>query len=119
MKKYKAISLKQPWANLITTGKKTIETRKWTTKYRGDLVICSSQTPKIEPFGKALCIVELYDIKPMTKEHEKAACIKVYKGAYAWFLRNLRPISPPFSVKGQLGIFEIEIPETVKISFLV
>lgn len=73
----KAISLKQPWANLVASGKKTIETRKWSTKYRGDLVICSSQNPKIEPYGKALCIVELYDVKPMEKKHEKGACIKV------------------------------------------
>lgn len=104
----KAISLKQPWANLVTSGKKTIETRKWTTKYRGDLVICSSQNPKIEPYGKALCIVELYDIKPMTKEHEKKACIKVYPGAYAWYLRNLRLLKKITPVKGSLGIFNIE-----------
>lgn len=74
---YKAISLKQPWANLIAAGKKTIETRKWSTKYRGDLVICSSQNPKIEPYGKALCIVELYDIKPMEAKDEKKACMKL------------------------------------------
>jgi hypothetical protein len=105
----KAISLKQPWANLVASGKKTIETRKWTTKYRGDLVICSSQNPKIEPYGKAICVVELYDIKPMIKEHEEKACIKVYPGAYAWFTRNLRPINPPIPVKGSLGIFNLAI----------
>lgn len=32
---YKAISLKQPWANWVAEGKKMIETRKWTTRYRG------------------------------------------------------------------------------------
>lgn len=107
---YKAISLKQPWANLVASGKKTIETRKWSTRYRGDLVICSSQNPKIEPYGKALCIIELYDIKPMAKEYEKKACIKTYPRAYAWFLRNLRPISPPIRVKGSLGIFNLKLP---------
>ena len=111
---YKAISLKQPWANLVAEGKKTIETRKWTTRYRGDLVICSSQTPKIKPYGEAICTVELYDIKPMVKEHEKDACCEVYDGAYSWFLRNLRLLKPTFPVKGQLGIYEIEIPEEVK-----
>lgn len=107
---YKAISLKQPWANLVASGKKTIETRRWSTKYRGDLVICSSQNPKIEPYGKALCIVELYDIRPMTKNDEKKACIKIYPGAYAWMLRNLRKIDPPITVKGSLGIFKIDLP---------
>src|SRR3989344_2753763 len=80
----KAISLKQPYANLVCSGKKTIETRKWNTKYRGDIVICSSQLPKVEPFGKALCIVEVYHTEPMKKEHEKKACIKTYPKAWAW-----------------------------------
>jgi hypothetical protein len=106
----KAISLKQPWANLVATGKKTIETRKWSTKYRGNLVICSSQNPKIEPYGKALCIVDLYDVRPMTKADEKKACIKLYPKAHAWLLRNLRPISPPIPVKGSLGIFNLKLP---------
>ena len=105
---YKAISLKQPWANLVASGKKTIETRKWSTNYRGDLVICSSQKPKIDPAGYALCIVELYDVRPMEKKDEKKACVKVYPRAHSWFLRNLRPIKP-FPVKGSLGIYNLEI----------
>lgn len=105
----KAISLKQPWANLVADGKKTIETRKWSTKYRGDLIICSSQNPKIKPYGKALCIVELYDVRPMTRTDEKKAHIKFYPGAYAWMLRNLRKIDPPIPVKGSLGIFDLKI----------
>lgn len=107
--KYKAISLKQPFANLVASGAKTIETRKWSTNYRGDLVVCSSQNPKIEPYGKALCVVELYDIKPMEKKHEKKARIKVYPKAHAWFLRNLRPITPPVPIKGSLGIFNLKL----------
>lgn len=114
-KTMKAISLKQPWANLVAEGKKTIETRKWATKYRGDLVICSSQTPKIKPYGCALCVVELYNIEPMRKEHEKEACIEVYKGARSWFLRNLRKIDPVFPVHGQLSIYNLEIPRGVLI----
>lgn len=110
MKTHKAISLKQPWANLVCEGKKTIETRKWTTNYRGDLVICSSQNPKIEPFGCALCVIELYDVKPMTKRDEKKACVKVYPKANAWFLRNIRKFKKPIPVKGQLGIYNINLP---------
>lgn len=108
-KTWKAISLKQPWANLIANGEKTIETRKWTTNYRGDLVICSSKKPNIHPAGYALCIAELYHIEPMKKAHERRACIKIYPGAYSWFLRNIRPIKPIVPVKGQLGIFDIKL----------
>lgn len=106
-KVFKAISLKQPWANLVAAGKKTIETRKWITKYRGDLVICSSKNPKIYPSGYALCVVELYHIEPMKRKHQKKACIDIYPGAYSWFLRNIRPINPPIAVKGRLGIFDL------------
>lgn len=112
-KTMKALSLKQPWANLITEGKKTIETRKWSTKYRGDLVICSSARPAIKPSGYALCVVELYNVEPMRKEHEKEAGIKLYQGAYSWFLRNLRKIDPGFPIKGQLGIFNLKVPRGV------
>jgi len=115
MKKvYKAISLKQPWANLIAQGKKTIETRKWTIPYRGDLVICSSKNPKIEPAGYALCIVNLHHIEPMEKSHEKRACIKVYPGAYSWFLRNIRPLNKLVPVKGRLGVFDLTLGSAKK-----
>jgi hypothetical protein len=35
----KAISLWQPWASAIAAGIKTMETRHWTTNYRGPLAI--------------------------------------------------------------------------------
>lgn len=35
----KVLSLWQPWASLVTLGVKTIETRSWSTKYRGPLAI--------------------------------------------------------------------------------
>ena len=33
----KALSVHQPFAGLIASGEKTIETRRWPTSYRGDL----------------------------------------------------------------------------------
>jgi hypothetical protein len=38
----KALSLHQPWASLIGLGVKTIETRSWSTKYRGPLAVHAS-----------------------------------------------------------------------------
>lgn len=35
----KAITVRQPWASLIAAGVKTIETRSWSTKYRGPLAV--------------------------------------------------------------------------------
>jgi hypothetical protein len=39
----KAISLWEPWASLMRTGAKAIETRHWQTSYRGWLLICASR----------------------------------------------------------------------------
>ena len=58
----KAISLLQPWASLIASGAKKIETRSWSTKYRGPLAIHASKGYKAknldmawkEPFFVAL-----------------------------------------------------------------
>lgn len=118
----KAISLKQPWADFILKGVKTIETRTWATNYRGDLLICSSKT--FDPlfndmrmeyrnnleFGRALCIVELYGIRPMIEADEEAACCRIYPGAYSWLIRNIIPIKS-FPIKGALRIFEVEFNE--------
>ena len=41
----KALSLKQPFAELVVSGKKTIEIRKWNTKFRGEFYIHASKTP--------------------------------------------------------------------------
>ena len=35
----RALTIRQPWASLIAAGVKTIETRSWSTKYRGPLAI--------------------------------------------------------------------------------
>lgn len=35
----KALTIRQPWASLIAHGVKTIETRSWSTEYRGPLAI--------------------------------------------------------------------------------
>lgn len=39
----KALSLTQPWASLVALGAKRIETRSWSTDYRGPLAIHASK----------------------------------------------------------------------------
>lgn len=99
----KALSVKQPWANLIASGEKTIETRKWSTDYRGDLLIVSSRSPRIEPAGYALAVARLVECRPMTRQDEREACCPLYPDAYAWVLTDIRAIKP-FPVKGHLGV---------------
>ncbi len=101
-----ALSIRQPWASMIASGKKTIETRVWGTDHRGDILIVSSKTPNIAPAGYAIAIAELVDCRPMTTRDEKAACCPVYPNAVAWVLRNVRAIEP-FPVKGRLRLYEV------------
>jgi len=44
----KTLSIRQPWAELIIQGRKTLELRTWTVKYRGPLAIHASQTVERE-----------------------------------------------------------------------
>ena len=39
----KCLSLKQPYAELLVSGKKTIEVRKWKTKFRGQFLVHASK----------------------------------------------------------------------------
>lgn len=41
----KALTLWQPWASLIAVGAKTIETRGWSTKYRGPVLVHAAKRP--------------------------------------------------------------------------
>lgn len=54
----KALTMTQPWATLVALGENTIETRSWSTRYRGPLAI---HTAKGFPeSARALCDVEPY-----------------------------------------------------------
>jgi len=118
----KAVSIKQPWASLIVEGTKTIETRKWATKYRGPLLLVSSkQVDRYgpancvrgpQPLGMALAVANLVDCRIMKRSDEEAACCQEYPGAYAWVLEDVKPIEP-FPVKGQLSLYDVEIPDVL------
>ena len=107
---FRALSVRQPWAGLIASGRKTIETRTWATKYRGELLIVSSKRPPIEPAGCTVALADLVDCRPMSADDEAAACCEVYPGAFAWVLGNIRTVAP-VPVKGALGIFRTEVDE--------
>jgi hypothetical protein len=44
-----ALSLKQPWAALLVSGRKTIEVRRWTTQFRGELLIHAANVDDDRP----------------------------------------------------------------------
>lgn len=102
-----ALSVQEPWATRILREGKTIETRTWETKYRGDLVICASKRPESPNAGKALCIVRLVECRPMVPADEAAAQCWCEPGDWAWVLADLRPFARPFVQKGALGLFVV------------
>jgi hypothetical protein len=120
----KALSVKQPHAAFIASEKKSIEVRSWSTKFRGDVIIASSASPdRIAmdglppmPGGVTLCIVDLFDVRPLVATdadaarmpEEHIAKLNEEKPHYAWCLRNIRPIATR-AVKGRLGLWEIEL----------
>lgn len=115
----KAISLKQPWAQMIVDGTKTIETRMWSTKHRGELLIVSSLKGDRAAFdrfpqytdlmaGAALCFVDLVDCRPMTPADERAARCACEPGRFAWILKDVRDIER-FHVRGQLSLYDVEM----------
>ncbi|HEY1074079.1 MAG TPA: ASCH domain-containing protein [Patescibacteria group bacterium] len=104
----KAISLKQPYANWIAEGKKTLETRTWATKHRGNLLIVSSRLPALEPAGYAVAVVEVIACRPMTEQDEQAACVSLYPKAWVWELAHIHRIKP-IPLKGSLGIYSVPI----------
>lgn len=52
----KGLSLTQPWASLVAIGAKRIETRSWSTSYRGDVLIHAAK--KFPADARCLCPVE-------------------------------------------------------------
>ncbi len=107
----KALSVKQPWANMIARGEKAIELRSWGTNHRGDLLICSSKRPDIAPAGCALAIVNMVDCRRATQEDEEKACSTVWiKTDFAWVFENVRRLRP-WPIKGAIGLFDIEYEE--------
>jgi len=106
----KALSVKQPWANLIAFGAKTIETRTKITNYRGPLLIVSSKEPNIHPAGCAVAIVDLVDSREMISEDIEEACCPMYPNAKSWIFENIRKIKP-IPVKGSLGIYNVDWEE--------
>ena len=127
---YKALTVKQPYANDLVTvayqedgvnyGIKSIEVRSRNTHYRGDILICSSAKPVYPHLisGAALGLVELYDVKRIEDFTEDDwLCTRIpikkraeIKSGYGWMMRNPRKVIE-VPVKGQLGIYNIPFME--------
>lgn len=123
----KVLSIREPYASLILSGVKKIETRSWKTNYRGELYIHaslgkSSPSPEVMKLvlytnpGYILCKAMLVDCIYMTKEYVEQMkkdnpteylCGDYQEGRYAWVLDDVEPVEP-ILVKGHLGIWNYD-----------
>lgn len=124
----KSLSIKNPYAQLILQGKKSIEVRSRKTQMRGDILICVSKSavhshqvywcednfPFYEQLdelysgaGTAIAIAEIVKVEPFKARHQAQSFVRYnpHVPMYAWHLDNIRPIVP-FAVSGSLGFFE-------------
>ena len=81
----KAISIRQPWAQMIVQGFKTIETRS---------------------------CVNLINCRPMIPSDAAGARCEYQEGLklFAWVLTELREIRP-FGVRGRPGLYEVDMED--------
>ncbi|MBD7895428.1 ASCH domain-containing protein [Limosilactobacillus sp. Sa3CUN2] len=100
----KALSIRSDYAAEIMHGTKTEEYRTWSTKYRGDLLICNT-AKKIRGFvpGYALCVAKIIDVEQREDDNGRY---------YAWkiapFTKNGSYWIDPLPIKGQLGLFNVD-----------
>jgi len=104
----KALSVDVGYALYIAGGLKKIEYRSWPTRYRGELLICSTKykDPAWQgklPLGMTIAIVDLTD------------CIyNASDDVYEWHLANPRPVKLQ-PVKGQQRIYTPKLEKPVEV----
>lgn len=131
MSNYKAITLWEPYASLISVGAKTVETRSWLTTYRGKLLIHAAKRQLTsvqkqllvqwkENFGIEValhpgCIVAVCTLKDcvqmtpelIAQQNELEIALGDWKvGRYAWILENISATTP-VEVRGAQGLWSI------------
>jgi ASCH domain len=114
-----ALGIRQPWAELILRGIKTVEVRSTDTRQRGTIYVYASKKLAENTFaeqairrhgldvgslprGQLVGTVDLLATGPAAEEDETAACVpaEYLEGRFAWRLENptrwLEPVIPRF-----------------------
>ncbi len=123
----KGLSLKQPYAELLAIGKKTIESRKWCTNFRGDFYIHTSKNIDIEACeyyringdtvtkGSIIGKANLYDVKKYQNNDEfildknKHLSLKKHDNriTYGYLIKDAIKFNNSIPYVGKLGFFEV------------
>jgi hypothetical protein len=104
----RALSVRQPWAELILRGAKTVEARPRRTHKRGERVHIYASLQCIEPEEEAriaaefgididtlprgvlVGTVEIVGCEPLEPRHSRAACFEITEstGGFGWLLKD-------------------------------
>jgi activating signal cointegrator 1 len=138
----KTLSLLQPWATLVVMGHKKLETRSWTTRYRGPLLIHASKGRSGEliadeppfqkyikefnslPFGAIIGSVNLDHILKVEELFlsademnrmtlEERAFGDYTPGRYVWQFSNALPFRKPTPVRGSLNLWDFPLERLI------
>lgn len=120
-----ALTIHQPWANLITEGRKFVENRVWASTYRGPLLIHAGKgsttltaaqlrrftTGAIVGVADLAGIIHLARVQALAEEGtgspqfsaDQVQAIlghQYTEGPFCWILRHARPLERPIPCKG-------------------
>lgn len=126
----KCLSVCQPFADLIISGKKTIELRVWNTSFRGNFLVHSPLKvrtadcarlgidKRLLVTGAIVGMVELYDVKKYDSPHSLEVDADFHHAgkdhpvkAFGFMLKNSKAFRVPIPYSGQLGFFEANLPK--------
>jgi ASCH domain len=124
-----ALSLWQPWPELILAGRKTVELRSWDTPYRGPLWLHAGKHEDVElearfgivspPKGAFVGRVELVEITPLDADRWRLwrprhlADGPYEPGWFGWTLESPERLRRPVAAPGRQKLFRVE-PELVE-----
>ncbi len=123
----KCLSLKQPFAFLLASGRKTIELRKWNTHFRGKFLIHASLKPDlgackelgIDPkelvYGAVIGSATIYGIKDyesveeFMQDSKKHLATKKFYPQHGFLIKDAVKFDKPIPMKGQLNFFDVKV----------
>jgi hypothetical protein len=121
---FPALSVRQPWAELIVSGRKPIEVRTWERPYRGRIWIHAAKHVDEsldarfsiqQPYrGGFIGSAELTSVEPFDadswdawrKYHLDPG--PFHPGLFAWVLSHPRRLNTPVPTAGNVGLYQID-----------
>ncbi len=123
----KALSFRQPWAELILQGRKTMDLRTYRTDHRGPLAIHVPKTierdaclehglnPDGLDTGGVVGIVGLADVIPLTEtdyethRDEHLAGRSFQEPMFGWILKTPQRLPHMVPVRGRMSLFNVDL----------